>query len=94
MSTYRNLAALSDPRFSQVERETRAGDDLGYQLDAYFPFDPYQLPRSRRWLEGDYVNWRGIPGLDDRDDDDDSDEAESDEDEDDDLSDGTETDHE
>lgn len=93
MSTYRNLAALSDPRFSQVERETRAGDDLGYQLDAYFPFDPYQLPRSRRWLEGDYVNWRGIPGLDDRDDND-SDEVESDEDEDDDLSDGTETDHE
>ncbi|RDW70777.1 rDNA-binding RNA polymerase I transcriptional factor [Aspergillus mulundensis] len=94
MSTYRNIAALSDPRYSHVERETRAGDDLGYQLDAYFPFDPYQLPRSRRWLEGDYVEWRGIPGLDDRDDDDDSDDLEEASDGEDDLSDGTETDHE
>ncbi|KAL1970431.1 hypothetical protein VTN77DRAFT_4075 [Rasamsonia byssochlamydoides] len=68
VSSFRSLAALSDPRFSQVERESRAGDDGGYQLDAYFPFDPYQLPRSRRWLEGDYVEWRGIPGVDDRDD--------------------------
>ena len=94
MSTYRNIAALSDPRYSHVERETRAGDDLGYQLDAYFPFDPYQLPRSRRWLEGDYVEWRGIPGLDDRDDDDDSDDLGELSDDEDDLSDGTETDHE
>ncbi|KAL6231840.1 hypothetical protein BDW75DRAFT_31735 [Aspergillus navahoensis] len=95
MSTYRNITALSDPRYSHVERETRAGDDLGYQLDAYFPFDPYQLPRSRRWLEGDYVDWRGIPGLDDRDDDDDSDDLEEvSDDDDDDLSVGTETDHE
>ena len=46
-----------------AEREIRAGDDGGYQLDAYFPFDPYQLPRSRRWLEGDYVEWRGVPGM-------------------------------
>ncbi|KAL4907468.1 hypothetical protein BDW74DRAFT_124748 [Aspergillus multicolor] len=94
MSTYRNIAALSDPRYSHVERETRAGDDLGYQLDAYFPFDPYQLPRSRRWLEGDYVEWRGIPGLDDRDDDEDSDDLEEASDDEDDLSVGTETDHE
>jgi len=65
LSSHRGLAALTDLRFSQVERETRAGDDTGYQLDAYFPFDPYQLPRSRRWLEGDYVQWRGIPGIDD-----------------------------
>ncbi|KAJ5648569.1 hypothetical protein N7490_004941 [Penicillium lividum] len=61
-----------------VERETRASDHLGHQLDAYFPFDPYHLPRSRRWLEGDYVEWRGVPGLDDED------ESDSDADEDDD----------
>lgn len=78
-STFRNLSSVlaADPRFGGsgglVEREHRAGDDdvAGlHQLDAYFPFDPYQLPRSRRWLEGDYVEWRGIPGLDDRDEDD------------------------
>ncbi|TPR11663.1 Dolichol phosphate-mannose biosynthesis regulatory protein (DPM2) family protein [Aspergillus niger] len=61
VSSYRSIGAMADPRFSQVEREIRAGDDLGYQLDAYFPFDPYQLPRSRRWVENDYVHWRGIP---------------------------------
>ncbi|KAL5365202.1 RNA polymerase I-specific transcription initiation factor RRN3 [Aspergillus floccosus] len=92
VSGYRSLAALADPRFSHVERETRAGDDLGYQLDAYFPFDPYQLPRSRRWIEGDYVHWRGIPGLHDVDESDS--EAEEDEEEEDGLSDGTETDDE
>lgn len=82
MTSFRNISAMADPRFYQVEREMRAGDDLGYQLDAYFPFDPYHLPRSRRWLEGDYVEWRGIPGLDDRDDEDDTDSGdESDEDE-------------
>ncbi|RAL02391.1 rDNA-binding RNA polymerase I transcriptional factor [Aspergillus ibericus CBS 121593] len=91
MSSYRSIGAMADPRFSQVEREIRAGDDLGYQLDAYFPFDPYQLPRSRRWVESDYVHWRGIPGLDEGDDSDsDADGDESD----DDLSDGTETDDE
>lgn len=78
ITSYRSLSSMADPRFSQVERETRAGDDLGYQLDAYFPFDPYQLPRSRRWLEGDYVHWRGIAGLHDDDDGSDS-EAGSDE---------------
>ncbi|PLN77932.1 RNA polymerase I-specific transcription initiation factor RRN3 superfamily [Aspergillus taichungensis] len=87
ISSYRNMAALADPRFSQVEREIRAGDDLGYQLDAYFPFDPYQLPRSRRWLEGDYIEYRGIPGQGD----DDSSESEVDDDLDS-LSDGTGTD--
>ncbi|EED17050.1 RNA polymerase I specific transcription initiation factor RRN3 superfamily [Talaromyces stipitatus ATCC 10500] len=72
MSSFRSITTLSDPRFSIVEREIRAGNDGGDQLDAYFPFDPYQLPRSRRWLEGDYIEWRGIPGVDDREDDSDS----------------------
>ncbi|PYH99972.1 RNA polymerase I-specific transcription initiation factor RRN3 [Aspergillus ellipticus CBS 707.79] len=91
MYSFRSIGSMADPRFSQVEREIRAGDDLGYQLDAYFPFDPYQLPRSRRWVEGDYVHWRGIPGLDGGDDSDsDADDDESE----DDHSDGTETDDE
>lgn len=92
ITSFRNLAAMSDPRYSQVERETRAGDDLGYQLDAYFPFDPYQLPRSRRWLEGDYVHWRGIAGL--HDDNDDNDESDGSADEDEDVDDLTGTDEE
>ncbi|KAJ5787482.1 RNA polymerase I specific transcription initiation factor RRN3 [Penicillium paradoxum] len=68
ITAFRSISTLADSRFNHVGREIRAGDNSGYQLDAYFPFDPYQLPRSRRWLEGDYVEWRGIPGLDDADD--------------------------
>ncbi|KAF2266008.1 RNA polymerase I-specific transcription initiation factor RRN3 [Lojkania enalia] len=57
--------------------------DEAFLLDAYFPFDPYVLPRSRRWLEGDYVEWKGIPGMeraareDDDEEDDEDDEADS-----------------
>ena len=39
-------------------------DESWLQLEPYFPFDPYQLPRSKRWVKGDYVEWRDIPGLD------------------------------
>jgi RNA polymerase I-specific transcription initiation factor RRN3 len=34
-------------------------------LDAYFPFDPYRLPRSKHWVENDYREWSTISGLDD-----------------------------
>ncbi|KAF2090942.1 RNA polymerase I-specific transcription initiation factor RRN3 [Saccharata proteae CBS 121410] len=37
---------------------------LGLRLDAYFPFDPYQLPKSKKWIENDYNEWKSIPGLD------------------------------
>lgn len=37
--------------------------EAGFLLDAYFPFDPYVLPRSRRWLEEDYVSWKPVPGM-------------------------------
>lgn len=53
---------------SQPERETALSarkDDSHQHLDEYFPFDPYHLPRSRRWIETDYREWSGIPGLDD-----------------------------
>lgn len=36
-------------------------DESYHQLDAYFPFDPYRLPRSKKWIEGDYVEWEGAP---------------------------------
>ena len=54
--------------YGQLNRETAlsAREDESYQhLDAYFPFDPYHLPKSKRWIEGDYREWSGIPGLDD-----------------------------
>lgn len=50
-----------------------------YQLDAYFPFDPYQLPVSKKWIEGDYLVWKKIPGLQDEEESDDSDDGEDEE---------------
>lgn len=68
---------------------TKKGEDT-FLLDAYFPFDPYVLPRSKRWLEQDYVTWKPVPGMsmdkgdddeeEEDDDDDDDDESESDSD--------------
>ncbi|KAJ5178806.1 hypothetical protein N7492_002016 [Penicillium capsulatum] len=83
VTAFRSISTLTNANFSQVEREIRAGDHLGYQLDAYFPFDPYQLPRSRRWIEGDYVEWRGVPGLDEGEESDSGAEDDEDDDEDD-----------
>lgn len=39
-------------------------DDKWLQLEGNFPFDPYNLPVSKQWLEGDYVSWTPIPGVD------------------------------
>lgn len=53
--------------YSLPERQTALSgrhDESVYQLDGYFPFDPYHLPRSQRWIEGDYQEWRSLPGLD------------------------------
>lgn len=58
-----------------------ASNDSWHQLDAYFPFDPYQLPVSKKWIEDDYVLWKGIPGLNQDEDDDDSSGDEEDDDE-------------
>ena len=36
--------------------------DYGGMLEGYFPFDPYKLPRSGKWLVDDYLEWKGLPG--------------------------------
>ena len=59
---------LPQPIASVGQRETALSsrkDDEWQRLDAYFPFDPYRLPRSKRWVEGDYRVWEGVPGEDD-----------------------------
>lgn len=59
---------LGPTSYTQVNRETALTarkDEEHQHLDEYFPFDPYHLPRSKRWIEGDYREWKGIPGLDD-----------------------------
>lgn len=77
-STYANGGALRDAGYESQ-------DESFHQLDPYFPFDPYQLPVSKRWLENDYVHWKAVQGLnaedesDSEDGDDDVDEEEFDE---------------
>ncbi|OTA91632.1 hypothetical protein M434DRAFT_397022 [Hypoxylon sp. CO27-5] len=68
---YSSGGALRDLSFD-------VNDESWQQLGSFFPFDPYQLPVSKRWVEEDYLQWRPIPGLnqDDRDDDSDEDEQE------------------
>ncbi|KAF2013354.1 RNA polymerase I-specific transcription initiation factor RRN3 [Aaosphaeria arxii CBS 175.79] len=66
-------------------RETALSMKMGEQsflLDAYFPFDPYLLPRSRRWIEQDYVEWKPVPGMEPVQELDDEEDNEDDEDDD------------
>lgn len=79
--------------YGHPNRETALSarrDESHQHLDEYFPFDPYHLPRSKRWVEGDYREWTDIPGLDD----DKAPESESDEEDsgDSEVEEGTETD--
>jgi RNA polymerase I-specific transcription initiation factor RRN3 len=34
-------------------------------LEVNDQFDPYQLPDTQHWIEGDYITWQDIPGLND-----------------------------
>ncbi len=47
-------------------RETATDRKVGeahLQMEAYFPFDPYHLPVSKRWVEGDYNEWKTPRGM-------------------------------
>ena len=52
---------MSDLTISNPERDLSWVGDNG-MLEGYFPYDPYHLPISKHWIEGDYVAWRGTPG--------------------------------
>ncbi|KAF2682805.1 hypothetical protein K458DRAFT_478734 [Lentithecium fluviatile CBS 122367] len=97
----RSVGGYNDGVGARETALTMKKGEEGFLLDAYFPFDPYGLPRSKRWMVGDYVEWKPIPGMpierdedDEEEDEDDDSETESHiagEDEDD-LEDGTVTD--
>jgi RNA polymerase I-specific transcription initiation factor RRN3 len=66
-------------------RETALSNKTGeglFQLDAYFPFDPYLLPWSKRWIDGDYKEWKAVPGMEVDEEEDDSDSVDDRDDED------------
>lgn len=59
---------FAEKTYGQINRETALSaraDEHSQHLDEYFPFDPYHLPRSKRWMEGDYREWAGISDLED-----------------------------
>lgn len=61
LSQFVRVSYASGGSLRDVGSESR--DDGSLQLDSYFPFDPYQLPGSKRWIEGDYISWVPILGL-------------------------------
>ncbi|KAI0200151.1 RNA polymerase I-specific transcription initiation factor RRN3 [Astrocystis sublimbata] len=71
VGAYSNGGALRDLAFD-------ANDESWQQLGSFFPFDPYQLPKSKRWVDDDYLPWRPIPGLNPEEPEDTSDEDDAD----------------
>lgn len=66
-SSFTSRISNTTNAYNLPERESALSirqDETHQHLDEYFPFDPYHLPRSKRWIEGDYREWAGIPGLD------------------------------
>jgi len=70
-ATYSTGGALRDAGYDMQ-------DESFHQLDPYFPFDPYQLPVSKRWIENDYLEWQSVQGLNALEDEDDSDDMDDD----------------
>jgi len=62
---------LADDGMGQIERDLGWVGESG-MLEGYFPFDPYRLPRSGKWVAEDYLEWKGLPGDEDLNGDDDA----------------------
>lgn len=59
----------ADQTMGQIERDLGWVGESG-MLEGYFPFDPYRLPKSGKWIAGDYLDWKGLPGDEEENDDD------------------------
>lgn len=56
------------------------GDTPEPEIHAFFPFDPYRLPRSSSYIQGVYREWSSVAIDDDGEDDDEDEGDENDED--------------
>ena len=54
-----NRKTVSDLTMSDPNRDLSWMGDDG-MLEGYFPYDPYQLPISKHWIQDNYVEWQGI----------------------------------
>lgn len=59
---YSRLGAGIDIGRRETAWDRKTGD-AHHQLEPYFPFDPYHLPLSKRWVQNEYNNWRLPNGM-------------------------------
>ncbi|CAK4032719.1 RNA polymerase I-specific transcription initiation factor rrn3 [Lecanosticta acicola] len=80
ISTSYGRARMNDVARRETAWDQKTGE-AHHQLEAYFPFDPYHLPQSKRWLEGEYIEWKLPRGmkLDDEDEEEEEEEGEEEE---------------
>lgn len=71
----KSRTTAADSGVNQPDRDLSWIGENG-MMEGYFPYDPYQLPISRHWVEDDYLEWKGLP--DPNDEESDSDDAEDD----------------
>jgi RNA polymerase I-specific transcription initiation factor RRN3 len=54
--------SISDVGRRETAMDRKQGE-AHLQLEAYFPFDPYALPLSKHWVDGDYNEWKLPAGM-------------------------------
>ncbi|KAK5078885.1 DNA independent RNA polymerase I transcription factor [Lithohypha guttulata] len=64
-TSWRSVADISLSSGSDGDRNWVGENGM---LEGYFPYDPYHLPISKHWIEGDYVEWQGVPGEEEEED--------------------------
>lgn len=85
----RALASTSE--YSARETALGAGSLVKLKLPSEYPFDPYELPRSKHWVEDVYKGWEEPPGMSKPDEADDSSDVDDEEEEDEGYEEDTET---
>ena len=75
-SSYYRGGGVNDIARRETAWDRKTGDEH-HQLEAYFPFDPFHLPKSKHWIANDYNEWKLPIGM--RNDADDESESEDDE---------------
>jgi len=68
-----------DPSQRTPPHQTFAPPQANAELNTFFPFDPYRLPKSSRYIDGVYREWSAVAINDD--DDDEDEDGDEDEDE-------------
>lgn len=64
-----------DPSLRTPARQTFVPPQINTELSTFFPFDPYKLPKSSRYIDGVYREWSTV-AIDGDDEDEEDDEGE------------------